>query len=153
MGIEQQIEQIRRLAASRDPHDRLEALKQIEGLQPPEPKLFDIAKGLIGDRADNNVRWQACIVVGNYIQAMPERVWEAICKYGRSRDDDLRAAISTCLLEHLLNAHFEKYFPKCKKLVERSRYFANTLSTATVMSDDKLERVQRFLRSRAKRSP
>jgi hypothetical protein len=150
MSIDLRLKEIMELARSRDRNDRLAALKQIEELEPLEPRLFDTAKELVGDRADNTVRWQACIVVGHYIETMPERVWGVIAEYGDSADEDMRAAISTCLLEHLLDQHFDEYFPKCRKLVKTTRYFADTLGAATVMSRDKRERVGRFLESRVR---
>jgi len=38
----------------------------------------------------------------------------------------LRTAISTCLLEHLLESHFKLIFPRVEKLVKSNKNFANT---------------------------
>jgi hypothetical protein len=60
-------------------------------------------------------RWQAIIRVGEYVETDPEPVWQFIRRWGAYPDEDLRAAVATVLLEHLLEYHFAAYFP----LVER----------------------------------
>jgi hypothetical protein len=49
-----------------------------------------------------DARWQAIIAVSEFIEAEPEVVWSFARKWGAHPDDDLRMAISTCVLEHLL---------------------------------------------------
>jgi hypothetical protein len=46
-------------------------------------------------------RWQAIIAVAEFIETEPEAVWLFARKWGSHADDDLRMAISTCVLEHL----------------------------------------------------
>jgi hypothetical protein len=71
-------------------------------------------------------RWQAIIAVGEYIETNPHEVWCFIRKWGTHPSSDLRAAIATCLLEHLLEYHFDKYFPLVKQTCTRNRRFADT---------------------------
>ncbi|MDB5323843.1 MAG: hypothetical protein JWN40_5474 [Phycisphaerales bacterium] len=47
-------------------------------------------------------RWQAIIRVGTFIESHPEPVWEFARRWGKHAQADLRAAVATCLLEHLL---------------------------------------------------
>src|SRR5207237_3914174 len=62
-------------------------------------------------------------------QRAPETVWKFIAKWGRHRDPDLRAAVATCLLEHLLEHHFEKYIDRVEELAIRDTNFADTVCT------------------------
>ncbi len=48
--------------------------------------------------------------------------------WGRSLDADLRSAIATCLLEHLLEHHFALIFPRIERAVLESREFADCFS-------------------------
>jgi hypothetical protein len=71
-------------------------------------------------------RWQAIIEVGEYIETEPHEVWPFILKWGKHPSDDVRMAVATCLLEHLLEYHFDDFFPKVKRICRRSGYFADT---------------------------
>lgn len=71
-------------------------------------------------------RWQAIIEVGEFIPSEPDAVWRFISKWGRHADDDLRSAIATCLLEHLLDYHFDPYFAKVETLARSNSNFAQT---------------------------
>jgi hypothetical protein len=73
-------------------------------------------------------RWQAIIAVGEFIETDPEAVWVFIQRWGKSRNEDLRMAIATCLLEHLLEHHFEAFFPRVSNLAKSSPAFAATVS-------------------------
>src|SRR5262245_38109410 len=57
-------------------------------------------------------RWQAIIKIGEFIEDEPEAVWAFIVRWGPSSDSDLRAAIATCLLEHLLEYHFDAFIAR-----------------------------------------
>jgi hypothetical protein len=75
--------------------DVLEAIRQAESLLPGEP----VEEG-------QDPRWQAIIAVGEHIESDPEVVWSFIRRWGSHRQEDLRDAVATCLLEHLLEHHF-----------------------------------------------
>lgn len=68
-----------------------QAIRDAELVLPGEP----VAEG-------TDPRWQAIIAVGGFIDTAPEPVWSFIRRWGRSPDADLRDAVATCLLEHLL---------------------------------------------------
>jgi hypothetical protein len=109
-----------KLTASTRAAERLQALQimreQIEAGRQPGGYL-EVARRLIGD-ADNTCRWQALIVVGEYVLANPEVVWQVICEHGVSEDEDMRNGVATVLLEHLLEYHFDLYFPRLKERIE-----------------------------------
>jgi hypothetical protein len=71
-------------------------------------------------------RWEVIIKVGEHIETNPQEVWLFIRKWATHPDDDLRMAIATCLLEHLLEYHFNEYFPKVREACHQSKRFAWT---------------------------
>jgi hypothetical protein len=72
-------------------------------------------------------RWQAIIAIGEFVETEPEAVWEFCARWGKHASADLRSAIATCLLEHLLEHHFDLIFPRVERLATSSRRFADTL--------------------------
>ena|SRR5689334_15158601 len=69
-------------------------------------------------------RWRSIIAVAEHIEQHPEEVWRFTRKWGASADADLRAAVATCLLEHLLERHFDRIFPLVSEACDCSRRFA-----------------------------
>ena len=74
-------------------------------------------------------RWQAIIRVGEFIETQPEPVWQFAHRWGRHAQRDLRMAVATCLLEHLLEHHFELLFPRVRRAAMESPRFADTFSS------------------------
>jgi hypothetical protein len=70
-------------------------------------------------------RWQCIIDLGEYVQSNPEEVWAFVARWGAHRDEDLRAAIATCLLEHLLEHHFDSIFPRVEARARNDKLFAS----------------------------
>jgi hypothetical protein len=135
-------------AASADASSRLGVLRFLReqmtsGERPPY--YFDLARSLIGD-PDNDCRWQAMIVIGEFIADNPEGVWDVICEFGVSEDDDMRAAVSTILLEHLLEHDFARYFPSVKERVESgARLLADTLRNCWIFGVEPVPEVEHLL--------
>lgn len=103
----------------------------------PSSSFFNLARSLITD-PDNDCRWQAVIVVGEDIEENPEPVWQVICQFGVSEDEDMRAAVATVLLEHLLEYHFAAYFPRLKEKIEGGTLLlADTLSRCSAFGQAK----------------
>src|SRR5262249_54455661 len=71
-------------------------------------------------------RWQAIIKVGEFIESDPEAVWRFICRWGGHPQEDLRDAVATCLLEHLLEYHFDIYFPQVEQIALADPLFGDT---------------------------
>jgi hypothetical protein len=71
-------------------------------------------------------RWQAIIAVGHFIPAKPDAIWSFILRWGSSADEDLRDAVATCLLEHLLGHHFSSLFPRVEEAVRGNALLADT---------------------------
>ena len=77
--------------------------------------------------ADEHRRWQAAIAVGQLCDSDPEAVWPLVEKWGSSADEDTRTAIATCVLEHILETHFDPFFAKTAILVRQGNVnFADT---------------------------
>jgi hypothetical protein len=92
-----------------------------------ESAIRDAELRLPGEAApegENDPRWQAIIKVAEYLETDPEPIWAFVDRWGRSEDEDLRDAVATCLLEHLLEHHFELIFPRVVASVRQSREFA-----------------------------
>src|SRR6476619_5416805 len=84
-----------------------------------------LARDLITDK-NNGCRWQALIVIGEFITTEPETVWEVTREYGISDDEDMRNGVATVLLEHLLEHHFATIFPRVRELALVDSQFADT---------------------------
>jgi hypothetical protein len=86
-----------------------------------------ILPGLPSREDPRNSRWQAIIKVGKFVRIEPEALWEFVERWGKHPSEDLRMAIATCLLEHLLQYHFNLLFPRVERLARKSKRFAETL--------------------------
>jgi hypothetical protein len=82
-------------------------------------------------------RWQAIIQVGNFVAEEPEAIWPFVLKWGSHEDDDLRTAIATCLLEHLLEYHFDLLFPRVEAAARIDSLFANMFVQCWKMGEAK----------------
>ena len=74
-----------------------------------------ILPGRAAPEAQRDWRWQCIIDLGEYVESNPEEVWAFVAHWGGHRDEDLRSAIATCLLEHLLEHHFDVIFPRVEQ--------------------------------------
>ncbi len=75
----------------------------------------------------NDPRWQAIIAVGEFVESDPGEVWDFISRWGCHPQQDLRLAVATCLLEHLLELHFGAYFPQVEQLALSDPLFRDTV--------------------------
>ncbi|MBI2827121.1 MAG: hypothetical protein HYX69_20820 [Planctomycetia bacterium] len=78
-----------------------QAIRRAEALLPGEP----VHEG-------RDPRWQAILKIAEHIESEPEPVWQFIVAWGDHPQEDLRDAVACCLLEHLLEHHFSKFFPR-----------------------------------------
>lgn len=89
--------------------------------------------------SDEHTRRQAAIALGTRCEDPPEIIWPLVVKWGSSENEDVRAAISTCVLEHILEHHFEEYFEKVVELIQDgNRQFFDTYSTCWKLGQAKL---------------
>lgn len=86
-----------------------------------------ILPGTPAPEGKEDPRWQAIIAVGYFVETQPEEVWTFVQRWGRHPNPDLRAAIATCLLEHLLEYHFDLIFPRVEREARTSKRFGDTL--------------------------
>ena len=78
--------------------------------------------------AEPDPRWQAVIAVADFIETDPEEVWAFAKRWGGyPHDEDLRMAIATCILEHLLEYHFERIFPRAREVALADPAFGYTV--------------------------
>lgn len=83
-------------------------------------------------------RWQAIIRVGEFIETQPDAVWQFAHRWGKHAQGDLRMAVATCLLEHLLEHHFELLFPRVRRAALASPRFASTLNSCWSFGDSEV---------------
>lgn len=110
---------LERMSRSTDRRKRLGVLEEIQRGASRDPQFFELAYRLMGDE-DSDVRWQACIAIGEWIGTTPNRVWEAVLAYARSPHEDVRDAVATVLLEHLLEQDFDGFAAKCRNEIRSS---------------------------------
>lgn len=97
-----------------------------------------------------DLRWQAIIGVGEFIESDPLPVWQFTRRWAPGADADLQDALATCLLEHLLQHHFVLIFPlldqaarddrSIAELVVRCWAFGEGNEPAHVQAFEKLKR-------------
>jgi hypothetical protein len=76
---------------------------------------------------EEDPRWQAIIAIEEFVETQPEAVWPFVQRWGKHPNPDLRAAVATCLLEDLLQHHFDLIFPPVEHEVRISRRFHDML--------------------------
>ena len=80
---------------------------------------------------DEDTRWQAVIALAEHghCENAPDVIWPLVVKWGSSENEDVRIAIATCVLEHILEHHFDEYFEKTATLVRGgNQEFGHTFS-------------------------
>ena len=82
-----------------------EAIAQAEAILP----------GRAAPEGEIDPRWQAVIAVAEFIESDPEAVWSFVRQWDCSADQDLRMAIATCALEHLLEYHFDLFIDRVNR--------------------------------------
>jgi len=89
--------------------------------------IAEIEAGL-GTGEENRV-WQAAVRLGHFVEVAPNEVWSLVTKWGDSDNAEVRMALATCVLEHLLEHHFDSYFPLVEDLALTNSRFADTFSS------------------------
>jgi hypothetical protein len=88
-------------------------------------RLQEIDKDLASP--DEDTRWQAAIALGEFSETAPESIWPLVEKWGSCPVEDTRDAIAACVLEHVLETHFEPFFGRVEQLVQQGNSaFAGT---------------------------
>ena len=91
-------------------------------------KAERVLPGKVAPDGQSDPRWQAILRVEDHVEQHPEEVWRFTRKWGVHANADLRTAVATCLLEHLLACHFSRMFPLVSEASRQSARFADTLS-------------------------
>jgi len=112
-----------------------------------------ILPGSAAPEGAEDPRWQAIIAISEYAQSHPDAIWPFVLKWGSYADEDLRAAIATCLLEDLLEHHFDALFPRFDAAARANTLFAQTVAMCWKFGQAKepgrseqLDRLQSYLR-------
>jgi len=123
------------------------AIERAERMLPGHPALDGVM----------DPRWQAIIEVSEYTEDHPSEVWRFARKWGAHANKDLRAAVATCLVEHLLECRFEQIMPLVEAACHESKRFADTVALCwefgQTETTENQRRFRRLLRRIRKRSP
>jgi len=95
-----------------------EAIAQAKALLP----------GTAAPEGAEDPRWQAIIAVSAFVDSDPQAVLAFVQRWGVHPDLDLRQAIATCALEHLLESQFDACVPAVERLARSNRLFVETLA-------------------------
>ena len=112
-------------------------------------EAIEAAEYLLPGRAapegEEDPRWQAIIVIGEFVEKEPEAIWPFVLRWGSHEDEDLRAAVATLLLEHLLEYHFDLIFPRVEATARSNKWFGKTTTQCWKFGQAKdPERAARF---------
>jgi len=112
-------------------------------------EAIEAAEQLLPGRAapegEEDPRWQAIIVIGEFVEKEPEAIWSFVLRWGSHEDEDLRAAVATLLLEHLLEYHFDIIFPRVEAAARCNKWFGKTTTQCWKFGQAKHpERAARF---------
>jgi hypothetical protein len=88
----------------------------------------DLLPGYPAPDGAEDPRWQAIIEVAFFVEREPETIWPFVLKWGSHADEDVRAAIATCLLEDLLQYHFDTIFPRVESAARSNPLFGKTVA-------------------------
>lgn len=123
-----------------------EAIKHADSLLPGTP----------ASDGQEDPRWQAIFKVGDYVETSPDSVWQFVCRWGNHPLEDLRGAIACCILEHLLEYHFQLIFPRVEEAVKEDTLFADTFTrcwkfgqSETTPNSEEFDRLQAWCENRA----
>jgi hypothetical protein len=101
-----------------------------------DPALrIDIDEGLAS--SNEAERWDMAAMLALHVEASPEEVWAIVARWGCSDEPDTRMAMATCVLEHLLEHHFELIFPRVEALALADARFADTFSSCWKFGQNK----------------
>jgi hypothetical protein len=98
-----------------------------------------ILPGQAAPEGGSDPRWQAIIAIEDFVQEEPDAIWAFILRWGCSADEDLRSAVATCLLEDLLEYHFNRFFSQVEEAVRSNALLADTFSKCWKLGQAKEE--------------
>ena len=90
--------------------------------------ILKMSDRMIPDRS-TYVRWQALLMLGQHAERHPDKIWPSVLKWGTVQNRDIRRGVACCVLEHVLQHHFDPYFDLALSHIARGhRRFAYTLA-------------------------
>lgn len=133
------IEIIKSKLCSTDREERLCALLHIRHLINHDriiSDLFELAVRHIED-IDSDCRWQAIIIIGEFLNTRQEDIWKIIITFGSSDNGDIRTAIATVLLEHFFEENSNLFDIKFETIShEISKGNKNLINTLSICRFD-----------------
>jgi len=113
-----------------------------------------ILPGEVAPKGEEDSRWQAIMLVEDFVETEPEAILPFVLKWGCHEQEDLRDAIAVLLVEHLLEFHFESIFPHIETASLENALFGDTFLRAWKLGQAKEpENSARFEALRARLKP
>lgn len=88
--------------------------------RPSKHKLDEIDGYLLS--GDEKSIWKGAEALGEYVESYPEAIWPLVLVHGSSDNSVVRLAMATCVLEHILEHHFERYFSEMERRVNAGNH-------------------------------
>lgn len=83
--------------------------------------------------------WEGATLLGEFAATAPDAIWPMIVRFASSDDAEVRSAIAACVLEHVLEHHFERYFAQSQQLIAAgNQQFADTFSSCWAFGQTEL---------------
>jgi len=90
--------------------------------------ILKMCDRMIPDRS-TYIRWQALLMFGQHAERHPDEIWPSVLKWGTVQNRDIRQGVACCILEHVLEHHFDPYFDRALSHIACGhRRFAYTLA-------------------------
>lgn len=94
---------------------------------PLQNMLAKIDRGLAS--RNERTRWKAAIALSHVAASDPEIAWPLVIRHGSRRHADVRMAIGVCVLEDILETHFDAFFPRVAATARSNRWFRDSFSS------------------------
>jgi len=85
-----------------------------------------ILPGEVAREGQEDPRWQAIMLIEDFVEDQPEAILRFVFKWGSYQDEDLRSAVACLLLENLLKVHFESILSRVEEAAMADPLLADT---------------------------
>ena len=90
---------------------------------------------------DPSLRWAALVEFRQYCESAPDELWPFVIKWGSVLNRDIRGCVACCLLEHILEHHFEAFFPRCIETINSgNKRFGYTLAGCYKLGEAEMDK-------------
>jgi hypothetical protein len=92
-------------------------------VKPAKKGFFQIAHNALSIK-DDKVYWSACALLSHFVEQEPGRLLRVVRHFSEAATSEQRAALGKCILEHLLEWHFDLAIHAIRAETDQSVRFA-----------------------------